>query len=150
MAASGRLGVEGRSEGVLRSEREERRSFQKPLQKALGTRTKHVSQWELLIFLQNPRHRGSTKQESTLPEESLYKFLLCPYMQGALIQKDSMLYEFTSSDGRLLFFLLGLRIAWYPGLSTPVGFVSPGSSSTSYSCHPISVHLSNSCSYCLP
>lgn len=42
-------------------------------------------------------------------------------MQGALIQKDSMLYEFTSSDGRLLFLLLGLRIAWYPGLSTPVG-----------------------------
>lgn len=78
MAASGRLGVEGRGEGVLGSEREERRSFQKPLQKALGTRTKHVSQWELLIFLQNPRHRGSAKQESTLPEESLYKFLLCP------------------------------------------------------------------------
>lgn len=69
---------EDRGEGVLRSGREERRSFQKPSQKTLGTGTKHVSQCVLLTSSQNIRHCGSTKQESTLPEESFYRFLLCP------------------------------------------------------------------------
>lgn len=111
-------------------------------------RTKPVSQGVLLGFLQSTRHRGSTKQESTLPEESFYKFLLCPHRWEALIQRDNRLYGLTSSEGTVTVSFQAPLMAWYPGISSPARFVSPGPSNASCSCCPMSTSQAPAHSVC--
>lgn len=59
-------------------------------------------------------------------------------MQGALIQKDNVPYEFTSSDGKVIVSPPCPVMGWHPGLFTPDELTSPGSSATSCSCCPMS------------